>query len=166
MERQAEILSKLATLQEDQKLYDTNWGQLVDEEDAAQQELDERFGPRRSALEEQEKEFEFLSQVQVIGGSPVWVEEDRMLTTYRSFESPTQPARSVIFNAARGHTTLALGLVKSDSPYRYFRLDSEDLPAGAREAGRWVTQGILPPWREVSGRELNADNAAVEPPGV
>ena len=163
MESQAEILSKLATLVHDQRIYDTNWGQLLDEEDEAHQELDERFGARRAALEAQEQEFEFLSHIQVFAGSPVWVEVDRLLTTYRSFTSSTQPARSVIFNAGHGHTTLALGLTGGDSPYRYFRLDREDLDAAAREAGRWVTLGILPSWHEIDARELNA---TVEPPGV
>jgi aminoglycoside phosphotransferase family enzyme len=149
-----EVLAKLETLVADKEANAKEWDTLVEEEDAAYEEFEDRFGSRRKALEAQDEQIEFLDKVQVIDGIPIFIDEQEFTTAFRTIDHTRDSRLWAMFNAGRGHTTMAV--VEGEQAYRYFRLDHEDLEAARQAATAWVTHATLPDWHELSNRELTA----------
>ena len=149
------IFKRLETLEQERASNEVAWDALVGDEDIAYQEFEDRFGPRREFLEAQDQELEFLSKVQVIDGLPVYIDVQEFVTTVRSAESDPQVELSAMFNAAKGHSILALA--SGQQPYRFFRLHQEDSPTARAAAIKWVTLTQMPDlsdWIEVSAKDL------------
>ena len=148
----AEILAKLPKLASAKLATERDWDLLIDEEEVAYQALEERFGPRRLELEERDAEIEFLAKVQIVDGYPIYMDEQEFVSTYKSAGAAGRAERTAMFNAARGHTTVSVTTL--ESPFRYFRLDGEDLDLAREAAAQWVAKGQYPAWVEVSAKDL------------
>jgi hypothetical protein len=137
------ILARLATHKPDRMSAIYARQKLVAEQDVAYSELESRFKPRWDALDAQDEELDFLGQIQVIDGCPLHVENDRGLTTMRSFGEDGKAHRTALFKNGPGESTLGINAGPGKDGFQSFHFSSASLAHG--HALRWLVDGVVPP---------------------
>jgi hypothetical protein len=138
-----DILLRLATHPSDRLDAIHARRQLLEEQSAAQAELDLRFSHHLNALATQELELDFLDHIQVLDGCPVYFEDDGTMTTGRTFAGEGAPARTAIFKSGIGESTLGINASPGKDGFRSFHFPSSSLAHG--HALRWLVDGVVPP---------------------